>query len=377
MIRFRLILCLFLFVSPWPLWAEDPSVIPLAVPGTGAVIRADQIFSIANKPTKECHASTIEETPTGLVAAWFAGTRERDPDVGIWVARQVDGRWTAPVEVVNGVQSQHLRYPCWNPVLFQPSEGPLLLFYKVGPNPRDWWGMLTTSSDGGQSWSWPTKLGEHWALGHLLGPVKNKPIQLEDGAILCPSSTEVDVEDGDGYWRVHFEVTRDLGKTWDVIGPINNGIAYDAIQPSLLTHASGDLQVLCRSKQNVIVQSWSKDGGRSWSAMEPTPLPNPSAGTDAVTLKDGRQLLVYNPAQREPSVMRRQRLDVALSEDGHAWRPVLTLERESNPKPEDTRHWGEYSYPAVIQADNGDIHITYTYNREGVKHVVLDPEKLN
>ncbi len=362
--------------APLSAWAAEGDLPPIASSGEGPVLQAKQIFPIANKPTKECHASTIVETPTGLVASWFAGTRERDPDVGIWVSRHVDGEWTAPVEVVNGVQSMNQRYPCWNPVLFQPKEGPLLLFYKVGPNPREWWGMLTTSHDGGASWSWPTKLGDHWAVGHLLGPVKNKPIQLEDGAILCPTSTEVDVPEGDDYWRVHFEITRDLGKTWEVIGPIHDGIAMDAIQPSILTYPNGDLQVLCRSKQDVIAQSWSKDGGRSWSAMTATTLPNPSAGTDAVTLADGRQLLVYNPTKRQPSIARRQTLSVALSTNGQDWTPVLTLEKESQPRPADTRHWGEYSYPAVIQGKDGRIHITYTYNREGVKHVVLDPTKL-
>lgn len=226
-----------------PSAAAEFDLPPLAETGKGALIEATQIFEIASKPTNECHASTIVETPTGLVASWFAGTRERDPDVGIWISRQEGGQWTAPVEVVNGVQSMNLRYPCWNPVLFQPKDGSLMLFYKVGPTPRDWWGMLTTSEDGGKSWSWPTKLGDHWALGHLLGPVKNKPIQLADGSILCPTSTEVEVKDGDGYWRVHFEVSRDLGKTWNVIGPINNGIDYDAIQPSILTCANSDMHV--------------------------------------------------------------------------------------------------------------------------------------
>ncbi len=349
---------------------------PLTQLGQNGLMLAEQIFPIENKPTKECHASTIVETPTGLVAAWFAGTRERDPDVGIWVARKTEGKWSEPVEVVNGVQSMNLRYPCWNPVLFQPKEGPLMLYYKVGPHPREWWGMLTTSDDGGETWSWPTKMGEHATLGHLLGPVKNKPIQLADGSIFSPTSTEVDVETGDGYWMVHFEISKDLGKTWDVIGPINDGIEFDAIQPSILTYENGDMQILCRTKQEVVGQSWSKDGGRSWSSMTATQLPNPNSGTDAVTLKDGRQLIVYNHTTRKTEIPSRQMLNVALSDDGENWDPVLTLELESNPRPADGRHWGEYSYPAVIQAADEKVHITYTYNREGVKHVVLDPKKL-
>lgn len=349
---------------------------PLSTVGKNGLVLAEQIFPIEDKPTKECHSSTIVETPSGLVAAWFGGTREKDPDVGIWLSRQVNGKWTAPTEVVNGVQSMNLRYPCWNPVLFQPKEGPLMLFYKVGPDPRLWWGMLTTSDDGGKTWAWPEKLGEHWAVGHLLGPVKNKPIQLADGTILCPTSTEVDVPGEDGYWRVHFEITRDLGKTWDVVGPIHNGIEFDAIQPSILTYANGDMQILCRTKQKVVSQSWSKDGGRSWSTMTATELPNPNSGTDAVTLKDGRQLLVYNHTTRESEIPGRQMLNVAVSDDGLDWKPVHTLERETGSRPQGERHWGEYSYPAVIQAKDGMVHITYTYNREGVKHVVLDPKKL-
>ncbi|MDG2169500.1 MAG: exo-alpha-sialidase [Opitutales bacterium] len=355
---------------------DQSSLPPVAKPGKGAVVSGELIFSIENKPTKECHASTIVETPSGLVAAWFAGTRERDPDVGIWVSREVNGNWSEPTEVVNGVQSMNLRYPCWNPVLFQPEDGPLLLFYKVGPNPREWWGMLTTSEDDGKTWSWPTKLGEHWAVGHLLGPVKNKPIQLEDGSILCPTSTEVELTDDDTRWRVHFEVTRDLGKTWDVIGPIHDGIEFDSIQPSILTYANGDMQILCRSMQQVVSQSWSSDGGRSWTNMAATDLPNPSAGTDAVSLADGRQLIVYNHTTRKTKIPSRQILNVAVSGDGKNWEPVVTLEHESKPRPADGRHWGEYSYPAMIQTSDGLVHITYTYNREGVKHVILDPKEL-
>lgn len=362
--------------------AELPSV---AIPGQGALVSSEQIFDLAHKPTKECHASTIVETPTGLVAAWFAGTRERDPDVGIRVSRMEDGKWTESVEVASGIQSSSQRYPSWNPVLFQPAEGPLMLFYKVGPNPRAWWGMLTTSLDGGKNWSWPTKLGQAYTIGHLLGPVKNKPIQLEDGTILCPSSTEVEYADGSSHWRVHFEVTKDLGRTWEVIGPIQTGETYHAIQPSILTYPNNRMQILCRSREKRIVQSWSKDGGKTWSTLTATELPNPNSGTDALTLKDGRQIVVYNHCEGGvqledgPDLKPRRILNLAVSSNGEAWNPVMTLENETGPHPKEPsrrRHFGEYSYPAIIQTADGLLNIVYTYNREGVKHAVVDPSRL-
>jgi predicted neuraminidase len=358
----RVGLLLILGVANAPAVEYDAAVPEkVAEPGEGGYVMGELIYPLDDKPTPQCHASTIAETPTGLVAAWFGGTREKDPDVGIWVSRREGGKWTEPVEAAGGVQSADLRYPCWNPVLFQPKSGPLMLFYKVGPSPRAWWGMRMTSSDGGKTWSKPQRLGENDKIGHLIGPVKNKPIELAGGAILCPSSTE---HDG---WRVHFEITRDRGKTWEVIGPINDGKTFGAIQPSILRYGDGKMQVLCRSQQGVITQSWSDDGGKSWSEMTATSLPNPNAGIDAVTLTDGRQLLVYNHTTRGggfPSG--RNMLNVAISKDGKDWRTILTLER----------HKGEFSYPAVIQTSDGKVHITYTYLRQSVKHVVLDPEEL-
>ena len=340
---------------------EMPTV---AKPGENGYIKGELIYSLDDKPTPECHASTIVETRSGLIAAWFAGTHESDSDVGIRVARHDGTKWLESVEVVNGTEGEDKDYPCWNPVLFQPKEGPLMLFYKVGPNPRDWWGMLVTSEDEGNTWSKPRNLGKSEKLGsnsNLIGPVKNKPIQLEDGSILCPSSTE---HNG---WRVHFELTRDFGKTWQVIGPINDGKEFGTIQPSILTYPDGRMQVLCRSQQSVIAQSWSSDGGKTWSKMTATTLPNPNAGTDAVTLRGGCQLLVYNHSvRRGPFPSGRNILNVAISKDGQDWKPVLTLERAK----------GEYSYPAVIQTSDGRVHITYTYQRRSVKHVILDPKQI-
>ena len=321
-----------------------------------ALVKTEFVFERA--PHAQCHASTIAATDGGLVAAWFGGTREKDPDVGIWLARDDGSGWSAPVEVANGVQDTTTRYPTWNPVLFQPADGPLLLFYKAGPDPVSWWGMLMTSDDGGRTWSPPRRLPEG-----VIGPVKNKPVQLANGDLLAPSSTE---HDG---WRVHFDRTDDLGETWTQIGPIDDGEGFDAIQPSILQHGDGRLQVLCRSKSGRIVESWSDDGGWTWSPLAATSLPNPNSGTDAVTLEDGRHLLVYNPTTVPEGEWGgpRSPLGVAVSDDGEHWQAAFVLEDEP----------GEYSYPAVIQTSDGLVHVTYTWRRERIKHVVLDPDQFD
>ena len=336
-----------------------------SAPSNPAVREKEFIYEQASFP--QCHASTIVETSAGTrLTAFFGGTHEKHPDVGIWISRHESGRWTAPVEIANGIQYARtdgsvVRHPTWNPVLFQSRGGPLMLFYKVGPTPETWWGMLMTSTDDGRTWSEPRRLPDG-----VLGPIKNKPVQLADGAILCPSSSE-DPKTG---WIVHFELTRDRGRTWTRIGPINSSDEFDAIQPSILFHPDGRLQILCRTRNDVIATSWSSDHGMTWSKMSATVLPNPSSGTDAVTLADGRQLLVYNPTARQPNGRSgpRSPLNVAVSRDGVTWTNVAVLENDNGPH--------GYSYPAVIQTQDGLVHITYTWRREKIVHVVLDPRDL-
>ncbi len=321
-----------------------------AAPKGQAVLKSEFIFDTA--PFASCHASTIAETQNGLIAAWFGGTAEGKPDVGIWVSRQRGGHWNAPVEVADGRQADGTRWPCWNPVLFQPRTGPLLLFYKVGPAPwTEWWGMLIESKDGGKTWSTPRRLPEG-----ILGPIKNKPVQLVSGVIVCPSSIETDG------WRVHFERSADGGKTWASTGPVNDGKTIAAIQSSILIHSQTHLQAIGRTKQKRIFTIASEDSGRTWGPMTLTDLPNPNSGTDAVPLRDGRFLLVYNPTTKD-----RHPLAVAVSKGGEAWTRATILENGS----------GEFSYPAVIQTRDGMVHLTYTWNRTHIKHVVLDPTRLD
>jgi predicted neuraminidase len=332
------------------------TVFAQANPWRTGIVTDEFIFEKASYP--ECHAATIAQTKQGLVAAWFGGTKERNPDVCIWVSRLVNGKWTTGINVANGIQNDSLRYACWNPVLYQVPGGDLLLFYKVGPKPATWKGYVKTSKDGGVTWSAQQALPDG-----IIGPVKNKPVLLRNGILLSPSGTE-----NDGA-RVHFEASADFGKNWKATAALNDGKTIKALQPTILFHQDGSLQMLCRSQNRGILQSWSSDNGNTWSAVEKTSLPNNNSGIDGVTLKDGRQLLVYNHVLPPGNEVKGARtpLNVAISKDGKTWYAALIL--EDSPI-------SQYSYPSVIQTADGMVHVVYTWRRQRIKHVVIDPSKL-
>jgi alpha-L-rhamnosidase len=353
----------------------------VAIPTRDKAILSDE-FLYEQAPFPECHGATIAETTKGdLVAAFFGGTKERNPDCVIWVCRKPKGSrtWTAPVEVAagnvplsgpktwsaGGSALQAGQKACWNPVLFQLPQGELMLFYKVGDRVSDWTGHLIRSKDGGKTWSKPERLPDGF-----LGPVKNKPEYI-DGRIICPSSTE-----GSGGWRLHFELSDDRGKTWRKVGPIPTEEAVftqdqerhpiSTIQPGILKHADGRLQVLARTRNGYLATSWSSDNGDTWSAITLSPVPNNNSGIDAVTLEDGRHLLVYNNFRTLPGTPKGPRtpLNVALSADGISWKDALVL--EDSPI-------SQYSYPSVIQGKDGTVHLVYTWRRQRIKYVRMVP----
>lgn len=385
-----------------------------------AIVEDQFLYEKASFP--ECHGATIVELKNGdLVASFFGGTKERNPDCCIWVCRKPKGatEWSAPYLAADGVFSlndpqaplagitaestpagadpvastfvgdpaQARRKACWNPVLFQVPGGDLLLFYKIGLKVADWSGWLVRSKDGGKTWSKREPLPKGF-----LGPIKNKP-EYVDGRIICPSSTE-----GSEGWRVHFEISDDKGKTWKMVGPVEAemnvptalrkaGVANAddqeggeaikgeglkpiyAIQPSILRHKDGRLQVLCRTRNAQLATSWSSDNGNTWSKVTLADFPNNNSGTDAVTLKDGRHVLIYNDFSTLPGTPKGPRtpLCIAISEDGVNWKNVLTL--EDSPI-------SQYSYPSIIQGKDGKLHAIYTWRRQRIAYKEIDLTKL-
>lgn len=317
------------------------------------------IYTSASFPS--AHASTLVELSNGdVLAAWFGGTKEGADDVAIWASqRSTAGGWSAPVEVVRepGV-------PCWNPVLFKTRDGRLWLYYKFGPNVRSWTGGRLVSSDNGKTWSKP----EHLPAG-LLGPIKDKPLVLPNGTIVSGTSVESYTS-----WATWIDRSSDNGMTWWKSGPITVPSQYATkqsdtgatpsehvtgiIQPAVVNLGHGHLRLYARPTRDIgkICVSDSRDNGIHWTEAKPIDLPNPNSGIDAVGLKDGRVALIFND-----TTTGRTPLNVAISSDGEHFKMLSTLEDQP----------GEYSYPAIIQAKDGRLLMTYTWNRKRIRYAEL------
>jgi predicted neuraminidase len=306
-----------------------------------------QEFIYTDAPFPSAHASTVVELKNGdLLAAWFGGSAEGKPDVAIWNARRSNGKWSAPQELV-----REPNIACYNPVFFYSAEGKLWLYYKFGPHPSSWSAGRRFSTDDGESWS-PV---EHLPAG-IYGPIRAKPLLLANGTIVSGTSVE-------SYhsWAAWIERSTDNGNTWTRIGPIaapgsaTASGTYGIIQPSVVRLKNGTLRLYARSTEQIgkICVADSSDDGLHWSAVHTLDLPNPNSGIDAVALRDGRVVLIFNNTTKG-----RTPLNLAVSSDGEHFRVFQTLEGDP----------GEYSYPAMIQARDGDLRATYTWNRKRIRY---------
>jgi predicted neuraminidase len=251
--------------------------------------------------------------------------------------------------------------PCWNPVLFHSSDGKLWLYYKFGPSARTWTGARLLSTDEAHTWSPP----DHLPAG-LLGPIKDKPLVLHDGTIVSGASVE-----SYSSWASWIDRSTDNGRSWTKIGPITvPPQPAQTSQPSQSEHVSGIIQptivplgrkhlrLYARSTSDIgrICVADSFDNGLSWTQAHATDLPNPNSGIDAVALRDGRVVLIYNN-----TTTGRTPLNLAISADGEHFKIFETLEDQP----------GEYSYPAIIQGKGGELDITYTWNRKRIRFATV------
>ena len=303
----------------------------------------------------QCHSASIAETTKGdLVATYFGGTHERNPDVCIWVSRKPKGSdtWTAPQMVADGVFSKDYREACWNPVIYQVPNGELRIYFKIGPNVAGWKGWMVRSKDGGKTWSKREQLPDS-----LYGAIKNKPI-LNKGRLIAPTSDE---RHG---WKAYFEYSDDMGKTWKRTDFVKCDSGVLVIQPSIIVLPDGRLEALCRTRSRHVGVTFSSDNGATWSKLQLIDLPNNNSGLDAVTLQDGSFAMVCNQWPIEPDKQKGARTPLALlrSTDGIHWNHWITL--EDSPI-------SQYSYPSIIQTKDGHLHTVYTWRRLRVKHVEI------
>jgi predicted neuraminidase len=310
--------------------------------------RLDFIFG-EDRPFPQCHASTVVEIAPGkILSAWFAGTAEKNDDVGIWMARFEDGKWSKPYRLAKVDDTPH-----WNPTLFKDEKGKIHLFFKIGKE-IPYWQTYRMHSDDGETWTKPKQLVKGDKGGR--GPVRSKPIILSDGAWLAPCSTEL------RGWNSFVDRSEDGGRTWvrteNFDRKTNKLKGKGSIQPTLWESSPGNVHALVRTSAGKIWRTDSSDGGKTWAPLVETDLPNNNSGIDVLRLEDGRLLLVYNPVGENWGA--RTPLDLAVSKDnGATWRTIAHLEHDPDPE-------SEFSYPAIVRSADGII-ITYTYQRERVR----------
>ncbi len=311
-----------------------------------------------DKLFNECHAVSAVELPSGnFIACWFAGTKEGNSDVDIWIARQINKIWQPPRKLIANEDA------LWNPVLFYDDDT-LTLFYRQGVTIGEWKTLMRTSKDEGETFSEAQKLPDGF-----MGPIKNKPIKMSNGQWLCGGSIEPE-------WECLMEVYSPATNTWECSvklqvpgSDMNSGI----IQPTLWESFPGHIHALMRSSLESIYRSDSSDFGKTWCSPYKIDLPSNNSGIDLVKTPAGELILAYNPIAENWG--KRSPLILSLSEDnGKTWPCHYTLEEEEDFDPED-RYRGRYSYPAIINSQNG-VTCFYTYNRKQIRYQTIPVEAI-
>lgn len=337
------------------------------------LVKKEYVVAPDGKFFRNCHASTIVKTEEGgFLVAYFGGWKEGSPDMSIWLSRFSNGGWSVPEKAFSSYGHPH-----WNPVLHREGSR-IWLFYKVGAAVSSWVTRWACSEDDGRTWSTPRDLvaGDN----RPRGPVRNKVLVLSNGTWAAPGSIE-----GEKYWDSFVDLSSDRGETWTMapiplehLSPARNekpvweGLLNDAlwktdldavfswdgvIQPTLWESSPGHIHAFMRTTRGSAFRSDSVDFGKTWCPAYATSIPNNNSGLDIIRMKDGTLVLASNPVSGNWTL--RSPLSLSVSEDNGTTfsPPSLNLETDS----------GEYSYPAIIR-DGDELHVTYTWNREGIVH---------
>lgn len=288
---------------------------------------------------KDRAVMAVYSTPTGYYSkpgtTWIAGRVTKD-----------GGRTWSPESVI----ARHPDCQPSHPSVLTTRDGVLHVFYLgfkkwkwEGVNPTDetqsdMW--TTRSSDNGATWSEPQMIFKGYT------GASNGAIETRDGHLIVPYSHYVN---DPGRLVSHTSVSSDGGKTWSLGNPIDIGGAGNhegALEPCVLELEDGRVWMLIRTKRKVFWESFSSDGGKTWSAAKATTIDASSAPGHLTRLADGRIALVWNRADKG-----RTELHLALSADeGKTWTPSLNVARG---KP------GGAAYPFVIEIDAGELWIGY------------------
>jgi len=276
--------------------------------------------------------------------------------------------------------SQRKNYSNQNPVIFFDSEtGIVHLFHTTQ--------YQSVNCDEGSANVWELQskdFGYKWSSPKLVIPTKGSYIRnrmilgrKEDNSTfwILPS-----YRTPGGKWVNHYSTistSNNRGKTWDT-RDWPGGKAL--VQPSIVRLRNNTLKAFFRdrNKRN-IYWSISKDEGSTWTNPLRTILPSNDVGIQACVLQSGAIAMVYNNRTKG-----RTPLVISLSDDdGDTWpfRRMLepdngyngTFNTEVVLGMNKTRYI-EHSYPTLLQDPKGDIHISYTYNRQTIKYVRVTEE---
>jgi predicted neuraminidase len=387
----------------------------------GAVKRADGAdFAYLPAPTVQSHAANLLTLPDGrLGCVWFGGTQEGVPDISIWFStlEPGSGQWS-PAQQLSDDPTRSEQ----NPILFTAPNGALWLLYtaqKAG-NQDTAEVRRRTSTDSGRTWGPVETLFPANETGGVF--VRQLPVLLPSGRLIIPifrcitTPGEKWVGNSDDSAVM---ISDDGGATWsEHILPGSLGCVHMNIQPV----ADGSLLALFRSRwADSIYESRSTDDGTTWSEPVPTELPNNNSSIQFAALADGRLALVYNHSRAEENTERRLSLYDEIDDDGLAAEQGQLTEPDpaagagtndggrrafwGTPRSpmtlaisEDSgRSWPirrnldvgdgyclsnnsrdglnrEYSYPSVHQGPDGALNIAYTYFRQAIKYVRVDPQ---